>query len=215
MDKQKELTRVLHDICRHPLYIGTFTDKFGNFIPPKLVLDIGNPEVNAYAEQNGDGSCTVIINEGALNAFTTEELIPIIGHELCHIKYRDKDRINEVSILRLVALIISFFVGLFVGKATYPEVGFVASFIILVISHILVETALYNIFKAQEIRADRYGAGVGGLRPMIDVVKKLGIFSLEKNYDWISKFFNRFKHHPLFEQRVLLLQALRQSQSQK
>lgn len=210
MDKYKEINGYLLEICKHELYLDTFTDKYQNFNPPTLIFDMGNMEVNAFAEQDKNG-CKVIVTEGALRTFTTQELIPILGHELCHIKYRDKDRINEISILRIVALVIAFFIGLKVGQMVIPLVGFLVAFAFMIVCHILIETALYNVFKAQEIRADRYGAGIGGLKEMIDVVKKLGILSMEKNYDWISKFFNRFKHHPLFEQRVLLLQALRRS----
>ncbi len=207
--REQELKQLVYATMSHPLFIEQFYKSNGERLLP--IVEIPNSyDVNAYA---GIVESTVIdsrtkrevritefkigVTPLLIRLLDTNELKAVLGHELCHLKYKDYNRLEETKKLQSIILYI-----ILAGSALFlPWYFLVAGF---VLGTVWIKRNYYSFIQELEKRADLYGGAVSSPEAMMSALKKLqGIHDqINKQGGKGNTFTEHFQEHPSTRKRI-------------
>lgn len=207
--RDQDLKHLVYSIMSHPLFNSEFYKANGDRLLP-LVEILNNYEINAYAGiEEGfvkDARYNRVVKVSNLKIevtpllirlLDTNELKAVLGHELCHLKYKDYDNLADSK--KLQSIILYIILG---GSAlVVPWYGLIAGF---VLGTMVIKRNYYSFMQELEKRADLYGGAVSSPEAMASALKKLqGIHEqINKQGGKTSSFSEHFQVHPSNSKRI-------------
>jgi Zn-dependent protease with chaperone function len=208
--REQDLKQLVYATMSHPLFIEQFYKPNGERLLP--VVEIPNSyDVNAYAgivERMAIDSRTgretkitefkIGVTPLLIRLLDTNELKAVLGHELCHLKYKDYNRLEESKKLQSIILYIVIGASALFVPWYFLILGFI-------LGTVLIKRNYYSFIQELEKRADLYGGAVSSPEAMVSALKKLqGI------HDQINKqgggkantFTEHFQEHPSTRKRI-------------
>jgi heat shock protein HtpX len=199
-------------------------------MPKPRVYIMPSPELNAFAAGRDPKNSVICVTEGALSAFTRQELQGVVAHEMTHIRNFDIRFVTlAATMVGLVSIISQIFLrSLWMGGRSRRRGGgnpllLVAGILVAILAPLALKLVQLSISRKREFMADagsveltRYPKGLADAllkiqssyssRPqtqVVDAVAPMFIADPVKN-----RFVSLFRTHPPVEERLKALNAM-------
>jgi heat shock protein HtpX len=195
---------------------------------------IGMPEVGVYESDDMNAFATgarrhralVAVSTGLLRRMPREEVDAVLGHEVAHVANGDMITLALLQgVVNTFVIFLSRLIGYVVDRTVFrTQRGhgpgfFVTAIVAQVVLGVLATMIVLWFSRRREFRADRGSAQVGGARPMIAALGRLGaVRGAAALPDSLKAFGIRGPHrsglarlfmsHPPLEERIAALQTL-------
>ncbi|MBX2986769.1 MAG: M48 family metalloprotease [Bdellovibrionaceae bacterium] len=207
--REQDLRHMVYSIMNHPLFKDEFYKTNGERLMP--IVEIPQSyEINAYAgveEHTKVDEVTkrvvkvselkIIVTPFLIRLLDIEELKAVLGHELCHLKYKDYNRLGESKTLQSIILYL-----VIAGSAlVLPWYALLGMFIV---GSLLIKRNYYSLMQELEKRADLYGGAVSSPDALASALSKLqGVYEKLNRQDGGTKsFMEHFQVHPSTLKRI-------------
>lgn len=207
--RDQDLKQLVYSIMSHPLFIEEFYKTNGERLLPSVEIP-NSYEVNAYAgiaekivtdpktkRAVKVGELKILVTPLLIRLLDTNELKAVLGHELCHLKYKDYNRLGDSKKLQSIILYVALGASAIVAPWYVLAGGFV-------LGTLLIKRNYYALMQELEKRADLYGGAVSSPEAMVSALKKLqGIHDqINKQGGKTNTFTEHFQEHPSTTKRI-------------
>jgi heat shock protein HtpX len=195
---------------------------------------IGMPEVGVYESDDMNAFATgarrhralVAVSTGLLRRMPREEVDAVLGHEVAHVANGDMITLALLQgVVNTFVIFLSRLIGYVVDRTVFrTQRGhgpgfFVTAIVAQIVLGVLATMIVLWFSRRREFRADRGSAQMGGARPMIAALGRLGaVRGAAELPDSLKAFGIRGPHrsglarlftsHPPLEERIAALQTL-------
>lgn len=209
--REQDLKQMVYSIMSHPLFIQEFYKPNGERLLPlvsipniaKINAEAGIEETIYKDQRTGrevrKEDLVIKVYPLLIRLLDADELKAVIGHELCHLKYKDYENLAEskktLAILLNIAVLVAF---IFI-----PWYFCVASYIL---GSIGIRKKYFNQLQEMEKKADLYGGAVSSPEAMTRALSKLqGVvdqINKQNGSGGDKSFMEHFQVHPSTNKRI-------------
>jgi heat shock protein HtpX len=183
-------------------------------------------DVNAFATGARRHRALVAVSTGLLRRMRREEVEAVLGHEVAHVANGDMITLALLQgVVNTFVIFLSRLIGYVVDRTVFrTQRGhgpgfFVTAIVAQIVLGVLATMIVLWFSRRREFRADRGSAQIGGARPMIAALERLGaVRGAAELPDSLKAFGIRGPHrsglarlfmsHPPLEERIAALQTL-------